>query len=73
MNHPKYPKRILSLILNHMMQQQDVPNGNFTLGMPNIPPLEKNQQSTTFLLTLHYVMTSNIMEPLMSPNVKHQL
>lgn len=40
--------------------------GTCTLGMPNIPPLEENQQSTPLLLTLPNVMTSNVMEPLMS-------
>ena len=49
-----------------MTQKQDVPKGNCALGMPNIPPLEENQQSTPFLLTLPYIMTSNVMEPLMS-------
>ena len=63
---PKYPKRKLRLDLSHMMQQQDAPKGNFSLGMLNIPPLEENQQSTPLLLTLPNVMTSNLMEPLMS-------
>ena len=65
-NLPKYPERTLRLDLNHMMHQQDVPKGACTLGMPNIPPLEENQQSGPFLLTLPIVMTSNVMEPLMS-------
>lgn len=62
---PKYPKRMLRLDLNHMMQQQDVPKGNSTLGMPNIPPLEENQQSAPLFLTLPSVMMSNVMEPYM--------
>ena len=41
-----------------------------TLGMPNIPPLEENQQSAPFLLTLPNVMTTNVMEPPMSTPCK---
>ena len=41
---PKYPKRTLIIDLNHIMQQQDVPKGNFNLGMSNIPPLEENKK-----------------------------
>ena len=63
---PKYPKRTLRLDLSHMMQQHDAPKGTCTLGIPNILPLEENQQSTPFLLTLPNIMTSNVMEPLMS-------
>ena len=63
---PKYPKRTLRIDLSHMTQKQDAPKGNCSLGMPNMPPLEENQQSTPFLLTLPNVMTSNVMEPLMS-------
>ena len=43
-----------------------MPKGICTLGMPNIPPLEENQQSAPLLLTLPNVMTSNVMDPPMS-------
>ena len=48
------------------MQQQDAPKGACTLRMPNIPPLEENQQSAPLILTLITIMTSNTMEPPMS-------
>ena len=63
MTLPKYPKGTLRLDLNHIVQQQDVPKGTCALGMPNIPPLDENQQSTPLLLTLPSVMMSNVMEP----------
>jgi len=47
----KYPKRMLRIDFNHIIQQQDVPKGTYTLGMPNMLP---------------NVMTSNVMEPPMS-------
>lgn len=63
---PKYPKRTLRLDFSHMLQPQDVPKGTHTLGMPRIPPLEENQQSTPLLLTLPTVTISNAMEPLIN-------
>lgn len=54
---PKYPKRKLRLDLNHILQQQDVSKDTCTLGMPNIPLLEENQQSAPLFLTLQNVMT----------------
>ncbi len=63
---PKHPKRKLRLDFSHMMQQQDEPKGTCALGMPDIPSLEENQQSTPLLLTLPSAMTSNTIEPLIS-------
>lgn len=48
------------------MQQKEVPKGDCTMGMPNIPPLEANKQSTTLLLTSPTTMTSSVIEPPMS-------
>lgn len=36
----KYPKRKLRIDLNQMRQQQEMPKGTCTIGMPKIPPLE---------------------------------
>jgi hypothetical protein len=60
---PKYPKRMLRIELNQIMQQKYMPKETCTLGMPNIPPLEENQQLTSLLLTLPTTMTSNVIEP----------
>ncbi len=63
---PKHPKRKLRLDFSHMMQQQDAPKGTCALGIPNIPSLEANQQSTPLLPTLPSATTSNTIEPIIS-------
>lgn len=63
---PKYPKKTLRIDLNQIMQQQEVPKGACTIGMPNVPPMEEKQQSTLLILTLPTIMTSNTMEPPMN-------
>lgn len=46
-----------------MIEQQEVPKYNYTIGMINVPPLDVNQQSFPIFLTLPSTTTSTTMGP----------